>query len=392
MKQILIIIPTYDEVGNIRPLVAAITTVFRRQHIYRADLLFVDDNSTDGTADVIRELQASGHAIDLLTGPKDGLGRACIRGLRYGLRQGAYFAIIMMDADLSHNPEDIPMLLAGLEQGADYVIGSRYAAGGRTENGYSLRRRLQSTVANRTAKLFIDLKTDIKDLTGGFKAIRRTSLEHIRLQDIGASGYVFHVNLLYEFAKRNYVIREVPITFRTRRSGKSKLGLRDITEFLQLTYSLNPYSKLRRMIRFGSVGAVGAAVNLAVLVSLVRISHLDVMIAYLVALETSIISNFFLNNWYTFRTDRGVVQTSKRYAQLSRLFHYNLVALGGAAIAWLIFSLAFRGLRLDYVSADTLGIIVAMSWNYWLSVRVVWPIIDAPITETAELQHELQEA
>jgi dolichol-phosphate mannosyltransferase len=391
MKQILIVIPTYNEVDNIRPLVADITAVFRKQRGYSADLLFVDDNSTDGTASVIRELQAGNKGIDLLTGTKAGLGKAYIRGLVYGLQQQKYFAVIMMDADLSHNPEDIPALLAGLEKKADYVIGSRYVAGGRTEHGYSVFRRLQSIIANATAKLFIDLKTDVKDLTGGFKAIRSTSLEQIRLQDIGASGYVFQVNLLYEFAKRNYVIREVPITFRARRSGKSKLGLRDITEFLQLTYNLNPYSRLRRMIRFGTVGAIGAGVNLAVLVVLVQVFRLDVMIAYLAALQTSIVCNFFLNNWYTFKASTEPSQTNKRFGRLGRLFHYNLVALGGATIAWLVFSVAFR-LQLHYVLADALGIIAAMSWNYWLSVRVVWPIIDAPAVETADLQHELQEA
>jgi dolichol-phosphate mannosyltransferase len=391
MKQILIVIPTYDEVDNIRPLIAAITAVFRRQCIYSADLLFVDDNSTDGTAEVIRELQSGNRNIHLLTGPKAGLGKAYIRGLTHGLQQKPYFAVIMMDADLSHDPEDIPALLAGLEKGADYVIGSRYVPGGRTEHGYSLFRRLQSIIANATAKLFVDLKMDVKDLTGGFKAIRRTSLEQVRLQDIGASGYVFQVNLLYEFAKRDYVIREVPITFRARKSGTSKLGLRDITEFLQLTYSLNPYSKPRRMIRFGTVGAIGTGVNLAVLVGLVQVFRLDVMIAYLAALQTSIVCNFFLNNWYTFK-DTSVDRTGKRYARLGKLFHYNLVALGGATIAWLVFSVGFRGLQLHYVLADALGIIAAMSWNYWLSVRVVWPIIDAPVTETADLQHELQEA
>ncbi|HEX7633410.1 MAG TPA: glycosyltransferase family 2 protein [Candidatus Saccharimonadales bacterium] len=387
-RRVLIVIPTYNEAQNIKPLVAAIGNVFAGQKTYAADMLFVDDTSPDGTADIVRQLQGRNKHIYLLSGTKAGLGRAYVRGFEYGLGLGNYFAVVMMDADLSHDPAVIPSMLGQLEQGADYVIGSRYIKGGTTE--YARHRQLNSMIANLVAKHFIDIKTNTKDLTAGFKAIRRTALETIPLRDIAASGYVFQVSLLYEFAKRGFVVREVPITFHERHHGVSKLGLHDILEFLRLTYSLNPQSRVRRMIRFATVGASGTLVNLAVLITLVNALHTEVMIAYAVALETSIISNFFLNHWFTFRSVREDNSPSLA-AQIAKFGRYNLVALAGATIAWLIFSFCYKALGMWYVPADLLGIVASMSWNYWLSVRLVWRIIDTPPTDP-EPHHELQEA
>src|SRR5581483_7298652 len=149
--------------------------------------LFVDDDSPDGTAQIIKRLQAKNQQLHLLTDRKEGLGKAYIRGLTYGLQLKSYFAIVTMDADLSHDPADIPRLLAGIEEGADYVIGSRYVAGGRSVVGYSWYRRCLSTGANLLARGFLDVKLPIKDLTGGFKAIRADCLRQIPLQQINAS-------------------------------------------------------------------------------------------------------------------------------------------------------------------------------------------------------------
>lgn len=396
MKQVLLIIPTYNEAANIRPLVKAIKSVFEKQSGYLADILFVDDTSPDGTGTIIRKLQAKDSHIHLLSGTKAGLGKAYIRGFQHGLKLKQYDAFVTMDADLSHDPRDISRLLVELDGGVDYVIGSRYIAGGKTENGYALRRRLQSRLANGFARQFIDLKLETKDLTGGFKAIRRSKLATIPLENIVASGYVFQVNLLYEFAKRGYIIREIPIMFHARARGSSKLGIRDMLEFVRLTYQLNPRSRLRRMIRFVSVGAIGSVVNLAVLVSLVEIVGLEVTAAYFIALESSIIGNFFLNHHFTFRFARSNSVLSRMATtldQIGKLLRYNLVALAGAGISATVFLLCFKELHLPYVLADIVGIVAATCWNYWLSVRVVWRIVDNPPAEKSKTaRYESQEA
>jgi len=381
VKQILIVIPTYNEAANVKPLVKAIEAAFRDQIDYKADILFVDDNSPDGTAKVIQSLQRKHQNIHLLTGPKQGLGKAYIRGLTCDLKLNSYFAIVTMDADLSHDPKDIPRLLSEIDKGADYVIGSRYVTGGHTDVGYSWLRRLQSRTANIVARSFIDLKIDVKDLTGGFKAMRASKLKTVPIEHINASGYVFQVSLLYEFAKRKYAIQEIPITFHSRQHGKSKLGLKDSVEFLRLTFRLNPHARLPRMIRFACVGASGTLVNLVILTSLVKLAHLNVDVSYLIALEGSIMSNFVLNHWFTFSFVRHT-GTESLMTTLNKLSRYNLVSIGGIAISLTVFALIYHVAGLNYILADLIGIIAAMSWNYWLSNRLVWKIVDNdPTTE-----------
>ena len=389
MKKVLIVIPTYNEVDNIRPLIAAINSVFQKQSRYIADILFVDDNSPDGTSRVIKSLQTDCKNIHLISDSKEGLGKAYIRGLTYGMNLKPYYAIVTMDADLSHDPKDISKLLAQLESGADFVIGSRYVSGGHIAHNYPFVRKLQSTIANYIAKRCIEPKNKICDLTSGFKAIRAARLSAIPLKSITASGYVFQVSLLYEFSKRNYKIREVPISFNNRIYGSSKLSYRDSIEFLYQIYRLNPNSQLRRLIRFVSVGLSGTLVNLAVLIGLVRIAHFNVILSYIIALEISILSNFCLNHWFTFRSigTTHKEQQSDVTVFLNKLFRYNVVSLGGVAISWLIFSALYHELHLGYVLADILGIAVATSWNYWMSIRLVWKIVDTPIDNWAEESH-----
>jgi dolichol-phosphate mannosyltransferase len=247
MRRVLIVIPTYNEIDNIQPLVASIGLTFARQASFDVDILFIDDNSPDGTAGVITSLQTNHKNVYMLGGTKEGLGKAYIRGLTYGMGLKSYFAIVTMDADLSHDPKDIPRLLTKLESGADFVIGSRYAHGGKTVHGYPLFRRAQSTIANVIAQRCLGLKTKINDFTSGFRAMRVTSLSTIPLQSITASGYVFQVGLLYEFSKRNYKVVEVPITFRNRLHGASKLGYKDVMEFLYYTYRLKPRSEAHEL-------------------------------------------------------------------------------------------------------------------------------------------------
>jgi dolichol-phosphate mannosyltransferase len=390
MRSILIIIPTYNEAKNIRPLLRAIDDVFRHHERYQPDILFVDDYSPDGTADVIRKLRdkRSG-SMHLIEGKKAGLGQAYLRGFARGLTfKKGYDAFVMMDADLSHDPASIPELLAELESGADYAVGSRYVPGGHFARGYSPLRRLQSRVANFLARGLLGSQIAIKDLTSGYKAVRVSSLRDIPLQTITATGYVFQVSLVYEFVKRGYDVREVPITFRSRNIGKSKLGLRDSLEFLRLTYGLNPQANLPRFLRFALVGTIGTIVNLGVLVMMHNLVHLSVIVAYMIALEVSIISNFLFNQSFTFqiRINRTLDLVLRSRQLLSRLTRYNLVSLSGVAISWMVFMVATQGAQLHYVVADIVAIIAATGWNYWLSVQYVWQL-----TDQSEFQHETQE-
>lgn len=138
------------------------------------------------------------------------------------------------------------------------------------------------------------------------------------------------------------------------------------------------YSDMRiiRLTRFGLVGASGALVNIGALVLLVNLFHVPVLIAGAIAIEVSIISNFFLNHHYTFGNLKHVSHKNSHEQLLGKLIRYNLVTIGGAAISYLVFALSYRWLGLHYILADILAILIAMGWNYYMSVRLVWKIVD----------------
>jgi dolichol-phosphate mannosyltransferase len=375
MRSILIVIPTYNEVENVRPLTTAIQQVFRGQRTFQPDILFIDDNSPDGTAKVIRSLQRQDNHIKLISGQKAGLGTAYIRGFLHARTlPTAYEAIVMMDADMSHDPAAIPALLRAIDEGADYVIGSRYISGGIANQDWPKSRALSSHLANLAAHVLLDMGNDVRDMTGGFKAIRADALAQIDVSKLRAKGYVFQVALLQAFLQNGFKVTEVPIQFRNRQAGKSKLRLRDVIEFGYLTYRLNPDSRLRRLLRFGLVGAAGTLVNLGVIVILVEDIKLAALSADILAIEISIIFNFFMNHYYTFR--RGRTSAEPLLKLLGKLLRFNLAMLGGAAISFGAFFVLHQLLGLYYVLADLLAIALAMAWNYYLSVQFVWRVVD----------------
>ncbi len=234
----LIIIPTYNESENIRPLVEAI-------HRYQpeAHILFVDDNSPDGTADLIREIQQNDPLIHLLSRPgKMGLGSAYLAGFKYGLSRGYEF-IFEMDADFSHDPKEIPAFLRNIEHN-DLVLGSRYIKGVNVVN-WPLRRLLLSYFANVYSRLATGLP--IQDATGGFKCFRREVLENIDFDAIKSNGYAFQIELTFRAWKKGFRIKEIPIIFIDRVAGVSKLSKSIMWEAIFLVWKLRFASMFNKL-------------------------------------------------------------------------------------------------------------------------------------------------
>lgn len=220
----LIVIPTYNERENIGVLLDEIINL----NLSAVDVLVVDDNSPDKTADIVRAKQEGRQNIFLLERPgKDGLGRAYIAGFSWGLKN-FYDILIGMDADLSHDPKYLPLLIRELVTN-DFVIGSRYVKGGGIDNwGYW--RRFLSIGGNIYAGLILSMK--IKDLTGGFNAWRAEVLKTIDLETVCSGGYSFLIELKYRACKNSFKYSEVPIIFKERASGESKMSPSIIKEAL----------------------------------------------------------------------------------------------------------------------------------------------------------------
>jgi dolichol-phosphate mannosyltransferase len=214
----LVIIPTYNEADNIPPLIERL-----REHVPDCDVLVADDNSPDGTGKIAEEIASADGRVHVLHRPgKEGLGAAYLAGFAWGLARG-YGALVEMDGDGSHQPEELPRLLTAL-RGADVVIGSRWVPGGRIVH-WPKRRQLLSRCGSGYARLLLGLP--IRDVTGGYRAFRSHVLDTGLLTDVASQGYCFQVDLAHRAVRAGHRVVEVPITFVERRHGDSKMN-RDI--------------------------------------------------------------------------------------------------------------------------------------------------------------------
>ncbi len=211
-----LVLPTYNEAENVESFVAAV----REKLPASARVLIVDDNSPDGTGRIADRLAAEHESVDVLHRPrKEGLGPAYVAGFRHALAGGAGL-ILEMDSDFSHDPAYLPRLLDAAER-ADLVIGSRYVPGGGVGDWGVLRRAI-SRGGSAYAQLLLGVR--VHDLTGGFKCFRREVLEAIDLDSIQSHGYAFQVELTYRAIRLGFEVAEVPIVFRDRQAGSSKMN------------------------------------------------------------------------------------------------------------------------------------------------------------------------
>ena len=249
--RVAVVIPTYNERDNIRPITARV-----RSAVPGADLLIVDDNSPDGTGQIADELAAADKHIQVLhRSAKAGLGAAYVAGFETVLDQG-YDAIVEMDADGSHQPEELPKLLAGLGN-ADIVLGSRWAVGGKVLN-WPKSRELLSRAGNSYARMMLGIT--LRDITGGYRAYRASALWKIGLEDVESVGYCFQIDLVRRAVQAGLTVAEVPITFTDRTRGTSKMSKAIVREALWqvtrwgITGRLGPPRQLRASRRRKAYG------------------------------------------------------------------------------------------------------------------------------------------
>jgi dolichol-phosphate mannosyltransferase len=227
-----LILPTFDEAENIELIVDAALKVLRAAAPEGFRILVVDDDSPDGTGRIADRLSAEHDEVEVLHRTvREGLGPAYIAGFTHALAQGAGF-VFEMDSDFSHDPADLARLLAAVrDDGADLALGSRYVTGGAVRD-WGLLRRFVSRGGSVYAAAILGLP--VKDLTGGFKCFRATVLEAIDLPTVQAHGYAFQVELTNRTIRRGFTVVEVPITFRDRLRGKSKMSAKIALEAMVL--------------------------------------------------------------------------------------------------------------------------------------------------------------
>lgn len=221
--RVLVIVPTYNEAGNVGKTVERVRTA-----VPPADVLVVDDNSPDGTGQIAHRLAELDEHVHVLHRPgKAGLGAAYVAGFRWGLDRD-HDVLVEMDADGSHQPEELPRLLGALE-GADLVLGSRYVPGGRVVN-WPRRREMLSRGGNAYARLALGVP--LRDATGGYRAFRADALRRLDLDDVASQGYCFQVDLVWRALQSGLRVVEVPVTFIERVEGTSKMSSSIVFEAL----------------------------------------------------------------------------------------------------------------------------------------------------------------
>lgn len=223
LGRVLVIIPTYNELDALPLILSRV-----QNSVPTVEILIVDDNSPDGTGGIADQWVSENPGIHVMHRlGKGGLGAAYLAGFAWGLQQG-FDVLVEMDADGSHQPEQLPSLLAALEY-SDLVLGSRWVEGGGTEN-WSKNRELLSKGGNYYTKVMLGI--DIDDSTGGYRAFKASALRSLDLHEVASQGYCFQVDLAWRAKQRGFVVTEVPITFVEREVGSSKMSRKIVTEAL----------------------------------------------------------------------------------------------------------------------------------------------------------------
>src|SRR3989344_2084447 len=233
--KVCIILPTYNEKENISNLLENLLVVFEKNNDYDMNILVVDDNSPDGTQDVVKKFLED-KRVNMITGEKQGLGAAYIRGFRYAINNLKADVVFEMDADFSHKPNDIPRFLNEINNDYDFIIGSRYIPGGGTPDWDIIRKAISSS-GNFFARSIAGLRK-VHDCTYGYRAIRTDLIKKMDLNKIDAQGYSFQMNLLWFALKNNAKVKEIPIIFNDRNLGNSKMRLKDLMEFFMNSFKL----------------------------------------------------------------------------------------------------------------------------------------------------------
>ena len=224
VSEVLVVVPTYNEADSLPGLIGRL-----RQSVPQADVLIVDDSSPDGTGDLADRLALEDGAVTVLhRSKKEGLGRAYLAGFQHGLDNG-YHYLVEIDADGSHDPAELPTMLELAENGADLVIGSRWVAGGAVPN-WPWPRRAISRLGNSYARVM--LRSQLRDLTAGFRVFRAEALRSIDLASVSSQGYCFQVELAWNLERSGRTVIEHPITFIERTVGRSKMHLGIVVEAL----------------------------------------------------------------------------------------------------------------------------------------------------------------
>lgn len=375
MDKVAIVMPTYKEKDNISKM---IPELFEKQfpniksvemHLLIVNDLPSDGSPDDGTGDVVRKFMKKYDNLHILEDKKQGLGWAYIRGMKYAMKEVSADAVIEMDADFQHPPRFVKDMVAAYLDGADYVIGSRYIPGGSIPKEWPLFRKAVSYFGNLFIRIVL-LKFKIHDLTTGFRLARvKGVLDKIDLDNLmEPERFAYKVDLLFQSIKLAKKTVEVPLEFASRLEEKSKFDIKEMIATFKVAIILGIKNK-QRFIKFGVVGFIGYLIN-AISLRALTILKAPGLIAWSVPVELAIISNFILNNIWTFKKEK-ITGFGKI---VFKFFQFNLTSAGALIIQTIAgnigdfaFGVEYRQLMLPFII-----VFLVLPYNYFMYNTVIW--------------------
>ncbi len=370
--------PAWNEAENIKQM---IDTLFEKEFpkiSAEMHLLVVDNNSSDGMTEIVEHAASNKKNLHIVQqGTKKGLGNAYVIGMKYAIKTLNADAILEMDADGQHPPEFVKPMVDAYLNGADYAIGARYIKGGSVPKEWAFSRRAISYLGNLFIRLVL-VKPRLHDLTTGFRLSRvKGVLDKIDLDNLmELERFAYKVDLLYQCVKNSKKTVEVPLQFRPRVTDKSKFNPKEMISTFKVAIILGINDK-KKFIKFGTVGFIGYLVNAIGLQIMTNIDAPGVL-AWSIPVELAIISNFVLNNVWTFKADKitGFGKTVIKFLE------FNLTSAGALIIQTLaglavdaifgigsspIFGISYRQLSLPFI----IGMLV-LPYNYFMYNVVIW--------------------
>ncbi len=368
--KIVIVIPSYNEATNIKPLIQKLLDQFPRQPHHDYSVLVVDGNSTDGTQDEVVAISKTHSNVHLLNeSKKGGLGAAYIKGFDYAIKNLGAEVLVEMDADFQHPPEDVIRLISQIDNGYDYVIGSRFIKGGSIPKDWALYRKFLSYGGNIFSKVVLGI-FDVNDFTSGFKASRvKGFVDKIDFNSIISSGFAYKMDLLYKMHNLGAKFKEIPINFGLRDRGDSKMEKNNFIDSLKVVIMLRVKHNYS-FFKFMGVGFLGLFVDLG-LFNLLRILTGMSAVSALISGFLALLTTYIFNNLWSFG-NRKIDGFSKHFKGFiiyaffsvipivirSRLIHYAVFYFGDT---FLVSNTTFF-----------IGILFGLVWNYTVYSKIVW--------------------
>ena len=373
MKKVVVIIPTYNAKENIgRMLDVLDNDIFPQIKDTKMEVLVVDDKSPDGTADVVKEKMKKYSDVFLSLGNKQGLGAAYKRGMIEAIEKMDADAVIEFDADFQHDPKHIIDLVEKFNQGYDYVIGSRFVKGGSIPKDWGFDRKFLTIYGGLFSRtiLFFPKINKVKDVSTGLKLTRvKGVLDKVDFSKV-ANDFCYKTQILYQIVNMGAKVTEIPLQFKTREKGETKMGFSTIVGTFKAIIILRLTDpKTLRFIKFGTVGFIGYLVNAFFLWFFTDINFRE-WVAWAASTELAIISNFTFNNLWTFKSDKisGGKKLSFKFLQ------FNLTSAGALLIQTVVgtVGVAILGAQYRQLLLPFIILFLVLPYNYFMYNVVIW--------------------